>query len=131
MAYLIYQKTLTDGQTEAINKDSTTPLAKAYFALLFPTDDNAQEVVTEALNRCIYERTMIISHRDGLGVSLDEDVFHVGNGYAKDGIIVTSIKRHPSMSVGDLAVNLLDGDVYLCMPQGWKHLYLELRLEEY
>ena len=130
MAYLIYQRTLTSGQREAINKDSTTPLANAYFALTLPSSYNALEVVTEALSRGIYEKTMLISHRDGLDVTL-EDVFFVGNGYAKDGIIVKSIKRHPSMSVGDLAVNLLDGDVYLCMPQGWKHLYLELRLEEY
>jgi len=30
--------------------------------------------------------------------------------------------KHPSLSVGDLVVNVLDNDTFVCMPQGWHQL---------
>ena len=65
---------------------------------------------------------------DGLSVTL-EQVFDAGNGYPGEGVNVVSMGSHPSMSVGDIAVSLLDDDVYLCMPHGWHVLDMELSLE--
>ena len=71
---------------------------------------------------------MLIGATDGGSVTL-EQVFDAGNGYPGEGVNVVSMGRHPSMSVGDIAVSLLDDDVYLCMPHGWHVLDMELSLE--
>ena len=121
MTYLVYQRTLQDHQVRSINENQNTNLAKAYFGLTFPNDDIAQERVSAALRVGLYSKTMIISATDGMSVTLAQ-VFDAGNGYAADNINVVSICSHPSMSVGDIAVNLLGDDMFLCMPNGWYKL---------
>jgi len=71
---------------------------------------------------------MLIGATDGGSVTL-EQVFDAGNGHIGEGVNVVSMGSHPSMSVGDIAVSLLDDDVYLCMPHGWHVLDMELSLE--
>lgn len=126
--YMIYQRPMSTAQVDAVNKNPESSLAKAYMGLIFPNEDNAQERVTAALNVGIYQRTMLIGATDGGSVTL-EQVFDAGNGYPDEGVNVVSMGSHPSMSVGDIAVSLLDDDVYLCMPHGWHVLDMELSLE--
>ena len=56
------------------------------------------------------------------------DIFDAGNGYAREGINVVSLQKHPSMSVGDIAVDLYLNTAVMCMPAGWKELDLKLTL---
>ena len=126
--FMIYQRIISKAQVDAVNNNPESSLAKAYMGLLFPSEDNAQERVTAALNLGLYQRTMLIGATDGGSVTLDQ-VFDAGNGYPGEGVNVVSMGRHASMSVGDIAVSLLDDDVYLCMPTGWHVLDMELSLE--
>jgi len=126
--FMIYQRIISTAQVEAVNKNPESSLAKAYMGLIFPSEDNAQERVTAALNLGLYQKTMLIGATDGLSVTL-EQVFDAGNGYPGEGVNVVSMGSHPSMSVGDIAVSLLDDDVYLCMPTGWHVLDMELSIE--
>jgi len=127
MTYVIFQLSLTSDQLESINKNSTSTLAKAYFGLMFPNDSNAQERVNAALSAGLYEKTMLIGATDGLSVTL-EQLFDAGNGYPSEGVNVVDLAGHSSVSVGDIAVSLLDDGAYLCMPMGWHVLDIELRL---
>ena len=126
--FMIYQSIISTAQVDAVKKNPESSLTKAYMGLIFPSEDNAQERVTAALNLGLYQKTMLIGATDGLSVTL-EQVFDAGNGYPSEGVNVVSMGRHPSMSVGDIAVSLLDDDVYLCMPTGWHVLDMELSLE--
>ena len=126
--FMIYQCIISTAQVDAVKKNPESSLTKAYMGLIFPSEDNAQERVTAALNLGLYQKTMLIGATDGLSVTL-EQVFDAGNGYPSEGVNVVSMGRHPSMSVGDIAVSLLDDDVYLCMPTGWHVLDMELSLE--
>ena len=126
--FMIYQRIISTAQVDAVNKNPESSLAKAHIGLLFPNEDNAQECVNAALNVGIYQKTMLIGATDGLSVTL-EQVFDAGNGYPGEGVNVVSMGRHASMSVGDIAVSLLDDDVYLCMPTGWHVLDMELSIE--
>lgn len=125
--FMIYQRPMSTAQVDAVNRNPESSLAKAYMGLLFPSPDNAQERVTAALNLGLYQKTMLIGATDGGSVTL-EQVFDAGNGYPGEGVNVVSMGRHPSMSVGDIAVSLLDDDAYLCMPHGWHVLDLTLDL---
>ena len=125
--FMIYQRPMSTAQVDAVNRNPESTLAKAYMGLLFPNEDNAQERVNTALNVGLYQRTMLIGATDGGSVTL-ELVFDAGNGYPSEGVNVVSMGGHPSMSVGDIAVSLLDDDVYLCMPHGWHVLDLTLDL---
>jgi hypothetical protein len=126
--FMIYQRPMSTAQVDAVNRHPESSFAKAYMGLLFPSPDNAQERVTAALNLGLYQRTMLISATDGGSVTL-EQVFNAGNNHIGEGVNVVSMGNHPSMSVGDIAVSLLDDDVYLCMPHGWHVLDMELSLE--
>ena len=125
--FMIYQRIISKAQVDAVNKNPESSLAKAYMGLLFPSEDNAQERVTAALNVGIYQKTMLIGATDGLSVTL-EQVFDAGNGYPSEGVNVVALAGHSSMSVGDIAVSLLDDGAYLCMPMGWHVLDMELHL---
>jgi len=127
MTYIVYQRTLTSDQVDVVNQQQQSPLAKAYFGLTFPNDDNAEECVANALDLGLYKQTMVINATDGLSLDVD-DVFAAGNGHPTDGINVVSLQKHPSMSVGDIAVDLLENTATLCMPTGWKELNLTLQL---
>lgn len=126
--FMIYQRPMSTAQVDAVNRHPESSFAKAYMGLLFPSPDNAQERVTAALNLGLYQKTMLIGATDGGSVTL-EQVFDAGNGHIGEGVNVVSMGSHPSMSVGDIAVSLLDDDVYLCMPHGWHVLDMELSLE--
>ena len=126
--FMIYQRIISKAQVDSVNRNPESSLAKAYMGLIFPSEDNAQERVTAALNLGLYQKTMLISATVGGSVTL-EQVFDAGNGYPSEGVNVVSMGRHPSMSVGDIAVSLLDDDVYLCMPTGWHVLDMELSIE--
>jgi len=127
MTYMIYQRTLSDEQVKRINAQQDSDFAMAYFALLFPSHENANQRALDAIELNMYKHTMLISCTDGMSLTLS-DIFDAGNGYAREGINVVSLQKHPSMSVGDIAVDLLENTATLCMPTGWKELNLTLQL---
>ena len=127
MTYMIYQRTLSDEQVKRINAQQDSDFALAYFALLFPSHENANQRALDAIELNMYKHTMLISCTDGMSLTLS-DVFDAGNGYAREGINVVSLQKHPSMSVGDIAVDLLENTAVMCMPVGWKELDIKLTL---
>ena len=127
MTYMIYQRTLSDEQVKRINAQQDSDFALAYFALLFPSHENANQRAMDAIELGMYKHTMLISCTDGMSLTLS-DVFDAGNGYAREGINVVSLQKHPSMSVGDIAVDLLENVAVMCMPAGWKELDIKLTL---
>ena len=127
MTYMIYQRTLSDEQVKRINAQQDSDFALAYFALLFPSHENANQRALDAIELGMYKQTMLISCTDGMSLTLS-DVFDAGNGYAREGINVVSLQKHPSMSVGDIAVDLLENVAVMCMPAGWKELDIKLTL---
>ena len=127
MTYMIYQRTLSDEQVKRINAQQDSDFALAYFALLFPSHENANQRALDAIELNMYKHTMLISCTDGMSLTLS-DVFDAGNGYAREGINVVSLQKHPSMSVGDIAVDLLENVAVMCMPAGWKELDIKLTL---
>ena len=127
MTYMIYQRTLSDEQVKRINAQQDSDFALAYFALLFPSHENANIRALDAIELNMYKHTMLISCTDGMSLTLS-DIFDAGNGYAREGINVVSLQKHPSMSVGDIAVDLLENVAVMCMPAGWKELDIKLTL---
>jgi len=127
MTYMIYQRPLDDDQIKRINAQQDSDFALAYFALMFPNGENANQRAVEAIELGMYKQTMLISTTDGMSITL-ADVFDAGNGYPRESINVVSLQRHPSMSVGDIAVDLLENTAVMCMPAGWKELDLKLNL---
>ena len=127
MTYMIYQRTLSDEQVKRINAQQDSDFAMAYFALLFPSHENANQRALDAIELNMYKQTMLISCTDGMSLTLS-DIFDAGNGYAREGINVVSLQKHPSMSVGDIAVDLLENVAVMCMPAGWKELDIKLTL---
>lgn len=127
MTYMIYQRTLSDEQVKRINAQQDSDFAMAYFALLFPSHENANQRALDAIELNMYKHTMLISCTDGMSLTLS-DIFDAGNGYAREGINVVSLQKHPSMSVGDIAVDLLENVAVMCMPAGWKELDIKLTL---
>lgn len=127
MTYMIYQRPLSDDQVKRINAQQDSDFALAYFALLFPSGENANRRAEEAIELGMYKQTMLISAIDGGPLTL-ADVFDAGNGYAREGINVVSLQKHSSMSVGDIAVDLYKNTAVMCMPAGWKELDIKLTL---
>ena len=128
MTYMIYQRTLSDEQVKRINAQQDSDFALAYFALLFPSHENANQRALDAIELGMYKQTMLISGTDMVDPLTLGDVFDAGNGYAREGINVVSLQKHPSMSVGDIAVDLLENVAVMCMPAGWKELDIKLTL---
>ncbi len=127
MTYMIYQRPLSDVQVKRINAQQDSDFALAYFALMFPNGENANQRAMDAIELGMYKHTMLISCTDGMSLTLS-DVLNAGNGYAREEILVVSLQQHPSISVGDIVVNLLDNVAYMCMPVGWKEIDLKLTL---
>ena len=127
MTYIIYQRPLSDDQVKRINAQQDSDFALAYFALMFPNGENANQRALDAIELGMYKQTMLISCTDGMSLALS-DIFDAGNGYAREGINVVSLQKHSSMSVGDIAVDLLENTAVMCMPVGWKELDLKLTL---
>ena len=123
-SYLIYQR-LVDAEFQAeLNYEIQSPRAKAYFNLaMLGMGHEPDTTVAEAIKHELYQPTMFMigvgeQTRDTLGHIFDE-----GNGYGNGDLSVEHIRKHSSMSVGDLVVNLLDGSVQVCMPMGWYELF--------
>jgi len=127
MTYMIYQCPLSDDQVKRINAQQDSDFALAYFALMFPNGENANQRAMDAIELGMYKHTMLISAIDGGPLTLG-DVFDAGNNYAREGINVVSLQKHPSMSVGDIAVDLYLNTAVMCMPAGWKELDIKLTL---
>ena len=127
MTYIVYQRPLSEDQVKRINAQQDSDFALAYFALMMPNETDALGRALDALIHGMYKQTMLISSTDGMSLTL-ADIFDAGNGYAKEGINVVSLCKHSSMSVGDIAVDLLENTVMMCMPVGWKELDLKLTL---
>tara|TARA_R110002074_G_scaffold122645_3_gene257516 strand:- start:90 stop:464 length:375 start_codon:yes stop_codon:yes gene_type:complete len=112
-----------DFQAE-LNYEIQSPRAKAYFNLaMVGLGHEPDTTVAEAIKHELYQPTMFMigvgeQTRDTLGHIFDE-----GNGYGNGDLSVEHIRKHSSMSVGDLVVNLLDGSVQVCMPMGWYELF--------
>lgn len=128
MTYVIYQRPLSDDQVKRINAQQDSDFALAYFALMFPNGENANQRALDAIELGMYKQTMLISDDDSAVPLTLSDIFDAGNGYAREGINVVSLQKHSSMSVGDIAVDLLENTAVMCMPVGWKELDLKLTL---
>jgi hypothetical protein len=84
---------------------------------------HTQSARADAIKHELYQPTMFMigmgdQTRDTMGHIFDE-----GNGYGNGDLSVEHIRKHSSMSVGDLVVNLLDNSVQVCMPMGWYELF--------
>jgi len=127
--YIIYQRTNVD--SDRINSMPTSNYAKAFFALGMPTHDNVEMVVSDGLHHDMYEPTMIMHDFYGKDKRTPfEAIFDEGNGYGDGTLTTTEIRKHPSMSVGDILYDLTNGWSHVCMPVGWHSLNLTLQLNE-
>ena len=128
--YLIYQRVLDDELMEIIQGNRNKPMADAYFNLMHMHKTYAEDgptpekMVKKGMMYSLYQPTMFMQYAAGHN-NLDvlEYIFAEGNGMGADGPIKTThLMKHYSLSVGDLVVNVLDNDTFVCMPQGWHQL---------
>lgn len=124
--YMIYQRTNVD--SDRINSMPTSVYAKAYFALGMPSRDTVEDDVSDGLHHNMYEPTMIMHDTEDRDRTPFEAIFDEGNGYGNGSIITRSIRIGPSMSVGDILMDLTTGYAHVCMPIGWHSLDLTLEL---
>lgn len=124
--YMIYQRTNVD--SDRINNMPTSVYAKAYFALGMPTRDNVEDAVSDGLFHNLYEPTMVMHDTKQRKRTPFEAIFDEGNRYGDETIVTTEIRKHPSMSVGDILLELTTGYAHVCMPIGWHSLDLTLDL---
>ena len=124
--YMIYQRTKVD--SDRINRMPTSLYAKAYFALGMPSRENVENVVHDGLFHDMYEPTMIMHDTETRDRTPFEAIFDEGNGYGDGSITTANIRNRPSMSVGDILMDLTTGYAHVCMPIGWHSLDLTLDL---
>tara|TARA_R110001599_G_scaffold341952_1_gene563286 strand:+ start:61 stop:444 length:384 start_codon:yes stop_codon:yes gene_type:complete len=124
---MIYQR--TNVGSDRINNQPNSTYAKAYFALGMPTHENVEDAVHNGLFHDMYEPTMIMHDTEARDRTPFEAIFDEGNGYGDDSITTTKIRNHPSMSVGDILMDLTTGYAHVCMPIGWHSLDLKLELK--
>ena len=124
--YMIYQRTKVD--SDRINRMPTSLYAKAYFALGMPTRENVENAVHDGLFHDMYEPTMIMHDTETRDRTPFEAIFDEGNGYGDGSITTANIRNRPSMSVGDILMDLTTGYAHVCMPIGWHSLDLTLDL---
>jgi len=107
-----------------LNHDIQSPRAKAYFNIArVGMGHEPDTAVAEAIKHELYQPTMFMigmgeQTRDTMG-----HIFDAGNDHGHGDLSVEHIRKHSSMSVGDLVVNLLDNSVQVCMPMGWYELF--------
>ena len=131
--YMIYQRKMSEELSNRINAYPKSVVARAYFALGMPNKDNVEDVVEDAIHHGFYEPTMIMyteDPSDGSGRTPFEAIFDEGNGYGDGSITTVNIRKHPSMSVGDLVIDLTNDQAHVCMPTGWYNLELTLELNK-
>jgi hypothetical protein len=131
-SYMIYQRVLDDELMDIIQGNRNKPMADAYFNLMHMHKTYAEdsptpeEIVKKGMMYSLYQPTMFMQYAAGeksLESTRLETIFAEGNGMMNDGPIKTThLMKHYSLSVGDLVVNVLDNDTFVCMPQGWHQL---------
>ena len=124
-SYLIYQRPLINAPLEAeLNFEIKSPRAKAYLNLLMlGMGHEPDTAVADAIKHELYKPTMFMI---GMGKQTRETLGHIfdaGNEHGNGDLSVEHIRKHSSMSVGDLVVDLLDNTVEVCMPMGWYELF--------
>ena len=124
--YMIYQRTNVD--SERINSMPTSVYAKAYFALGMPNRDTVEDAVHDGLHHNMYEPTMIMHDTETRDRTPFEAIFDEGNGYGDGSITTANIRNRPSMSVGDILMDLTTGYTHVCMTIGSHSLDLTLQL---
>ena len=124
--YMIYQRTNVD--SDRINNMPNSVYAVAYFALGMPTRENVEVSVHDGLFHNMYEPTMIMHDTETRERTPFEAIFDEGNGYWDGSITTANIRNRPSMSVGDILMDLTTGYAHICMPIGWHSLDLTLDL---
>ena len=109
-SYLIYQRPMDNELKDIINENRNRALATARRALMYS----------------LYQPTMFMQYSESLLQSkpLLEYIFDEGNGQGSGIITTTHLMEHSSLSVGDIVVNLLDNNVFVCMPNSWHQMEL-------
>ncbi len=133
-SYLIYQRPIDSELKDIINENRNRPLATAYFDTMsmLIDEDGPEDIVNRAWMYKLYQPTMFMNFTVNFGKSNEvkrlEEIFDEGNNYGSGIITTTHLMQHPVMAVGDLAINLLDDRVFVCMPNGW-HQMVEASLD--
>jgi len=123
-SYLIYQRPVDAELQAELNQEIQSPRTKAYFNIArVGMGHEPDTAVAEAIYQGLYQPTMFMigmgeQTRDTMG-----HIFDAGNDHGNGDLSVEHIRKHSSMSVGDLVVNLLDNSVQVCMPMGWYELF--------
>jgi len=123
-SYLIFQRPINSPELqETLELRPNSPEAKAYFDLIrLGMGKEAEPCVTAAVEAGLYVPTMFMSATGSRNRQTLEDIFDEGNGHGTGALERLDICRHPSMSVGDLVVGLVDKTVTVCMANGWHEL---------
>jgi hypothetical protein len=91
--------------------------------------DDVEVTVSDGLFYNMYEPTMIMHDTKLRSRTPFEAIFDEGNGYGDGSITTVQIRNNPSMSVGDILLELSSGYAHVCMPIGWHSLDLTLELK--
>jgi hypothetical protein len=124
--YMIYQRTNVD--IDRLNNMPNSAYATICFSLGMLSRDDVEVTVSDGLFHNMYEPTMIMHDTKQRKRTPFEAIFDEGNGYGDETIVTTDIRKHPSMSVGDILLELTTGYAHVCMPIGWHSLDLTLDL---
>jgi len=123
-AYLIYQRPVDAELQAELNFEIHSPKAKAYCNIArVGMGHEPDTAVADAIKHELYQPTMFMI---GMGKRTRETLGHIfdeGNDHGNGDLSVEHIRKHSSMSVGDLVVDLLDNTVEVCMPMGWYELF--------
>jgi hypothetical protein len=125
--YMIYQR--TNVNFDLINSKPNGTHAKAYFALNMPTRNSVEDAVVNAIFQDMYAPTMVMHDDTETLRTPFEAIFDEGNGYGDGTISSHDICKHPSMSVGDLLVDLTRKQTHVCMPTGWHDIDVNVQLD--
>jgi len=123
-SYLIYQRPVDAELQAELNSGIQSSRAKAYFNIaMVGMGHEPDTAVADAIKHDLYQPTMFMI---GMGKRTRETLGHIfdaGNEHGNGDLSVEHIRKHSSMSVGDLVVDLLDNTVEVCMPMGWYELF--------
>ena len=124
--YMIYQRTNVD--IDRLNNMPNSAYATTCFSLGMLSRDDVEVTVSDGLFHNMYEPTMIMHDIETRERTPFEAIFDEGNGYGDGSIKTANIRDRPSMSVGDILMDLTTGYAHVCMPIGWHSLDLTLDL---
>jgi len=123
---MIYQRTNVD--IDRLNNMPNSAYATICFSLGMLSRDDVEVTVSDGLFHNMYEPTMIMHDTETRERTPFEAIFDEGNGYGDGSIKTANIRDRPSMSVGDILMDLTTGYAHVCMPIGWHSLDLTLDL---